>query len=206
MKKYDYVPDMIIIEGPEAGGHLGFSSEELTTNNKPKLEDITKDVVEYIKNVEKETKKEIPVIAAGGIWDGKDIKKFLEIGATGVQMATRFVATTECDASEEFKKAYINAKKEDIKIIKSPVGMPGRAIYNKFIESTTKEKCKIDKCYNCIKTCNVANTPYCITKALINAVKGNLEDALIFCGSNVDKIKEIVSVETLMKELVCELV
>ena len=190
---------MVIIEGPEAGGHLGFSNEELVSNNKPKLEDITKEVVEYIKNVEKETKKEIPVIAAGGIWDGKDIKKFLNLGATGVQMATRFVATIECDASEEFKKAYINAKKEDIKIIKSPVGMPGRAIYNK------KEKCKIDKCYNCIKTCNIASTPYCITKALINAVKGNLEDALIFCGSNVDKIKEIVSVESLMKELVCDL-
>ncbi len=196
---------MVIIEGPEAGGHLGFSNEELVSNNKPKLEDITKEVVEYIKNVEKETKKEIPVIAAGGIWDGKDIKKFLNLGATGVQMATRFVATIECDASEEFKKAYINAKKEDIKIIKSPVGMPGRAIYNKFIKNTEKEKCKIDKCYNCIKTCNIASTPYCITKALINAVKGNLEDALIFCGSNVDKIKEIVSVESLMKELVCDL-
>lgn len=205
IKKYDYVPDMVIIEGPEAGGHLGFSNEELVSNNKPKLEDITKEVVEYIKNVEKETKKEIPVIAAGGIWDGKDIKKFLNLGATGVQMATRFVATIECDASEEFKKAYINAKKEDIKIIKSPVGMPGRAIYNKFIKNTEKEKCKIDKCYNCIKTCNIASTPYCITKALINAVKGNLEDALIFCGSNVDKIKEIVSVESLMKELVCDL-
>ena len=133
MNKYDYVPDMIVIEGPEAGGHLGFKREELEEEHKPKLEDITVEIVNYIKEVEKETGKEIPVISAGGIWDSKDIKKFLDLGADGVQMATRFVATNECDASEEFKKAYVQAKKEDIKIIKSPVGMPGRAIYNTFI-------------------------------------------------------------------------
>lgn len=205
MTKYNYVPDMIVIEGTEAGGHLGFKLEELEENNKPKLEDITVDVVNYIKEVENETGKSIPVISAGGIWDSKDIKKFLNLGASGVQMATRFVATNECDASIEFKKAYINAKKDDIKIIKSPVGMPGRAIYNKFIESTEKEKCKIKRCYNCIKTCDVKTTPYCITKALINAVKGNMEDALVFCGSNVGRVKEIVPVHDLMQELVCEL-
>ncbi len=205
MTKYNYVPDMIVIEGTEAGGHLGFKLEELEENNKPKLEDITVEVVNYIKEIENETGKSIPVISAGGIWDSKDIKKFLNLGASGVQMATRFVATNECDASIEFKKAYINAKKDDIKIIKSPVGMPGRAIYNKFIESTEKEKCKIKRCYNCIKTCDVKTTPYCITKALINAVKGNMEDALVFCGSNVGRVKEIVPVHDLMQELVCEL-
>ena len=205
MKKYDYVPDMIVIEGTEAGGHLGFKAEELVEENKPKLEDITTDIVGYIKEVEQETGKEIPVIAAGGIWDGRDIQKFLALGASGVQMATRFVATYECDASEEFKKAYINAKKEDVKIIKSPVGMPGRAIYNGFIKQTEIQKAKIEKCYQCIKTCNVANTPYCITKALINAAKGNMKEALIFCGSNVDRVKEIVSVHTLMNELVSQI-
>lgn len=205
MSKYDYVPDMIVIEGPEAGGHLGFKEDELTEKNKPKLEDITVEVVNYIKEVEKETSKEIPVISAGGIWDGKDIRRFLDLGADGVQMATRFVATDECDASDAFKQAYVNAKTEDIKIIKSPVGMPGRAINNEFIKNTKKEKPKIDKCYNCIKTCNVATTPYCITKALINAVKGNMKDALVFCGSNVDKVKEIVSVHKLMNELVSEI-
>lgn len=202
MSKYDYVPDMIVIEGPEAGGHLGFKLEEIDEDNKPKLEEITNEVVEYIKEVEEETGKEIPVISAGGIWDSKDIKKFLDLGASGVQMATRFVATNECDASEEFKNAYVNAKKEDIKIIKSPVGMPGRAICNEFIKNVEKDKPKITKCYGCIKTCNVAETPYCITKALINAVKGNMNDALVFCGSNVDKVKEIVPVKTLMQELV----
>lgn len=202
IKKYNYIPDMIVIEGPEAGGHLGFKREELDEQSKPKLEDITKEIVEYIKEIEKEYNKKIPVIAAGGIWDKKDIEKFLKIGASGVQMATRFVATYECDASEKFKQAYINAKKEDVKIIQSPVGMPGRAICNEFIKNTESEKCKIDKCYNCIKTCNVATTPYCITKALVNSVKGNMENGLIFCGSNVDKVDKIVSVHELIQELV----
>lgn len=201
-KKYDYIPDMIVIEGPEAGGHLGFKESELISEDMPKLEDITTDVVDYIKDVEKETGKEIPVIAAGGIWDGKDIKKFLDLGASGVQMATRFVATDECDASQEFKEAYVNAKQEDIKIIHSPVGMPGRAINNQFIQKEETQKSKIEKCYGCIKTCNVKDAPYCITKALINSVKGNIEKGLIFCGSNVYRIKEIVSVHNLMQELV----
>ena len=198
IKKYNSVPDMIVIEGPTAGGHLGFKKEELETSN---LEDITKEVVQYVKEVEKEYQKEIPVIAAGGIWDNKDINKFLELGADGVQMATRFVTTYECDASNEFKEAYINAKEEDIKIISSPVGMPGRALYNEFIKSTENEKSKITKCYKCIKTCDIKNTPYCITKALINSVKGNLKEGLIFCGSNVDKVKELMTVHDLMEEL-----
>ncbi len=200
--KYNYAPDMIVIEGTEAGGHLGFKPEELEEGNKSKLEDITKDVVNYIKEVEKDTGKEIPVISAGGIWDKNDIEKFLSLGASGVQMATRFVATDECDASEEFKKAYVEASKENIKIIKSPVGMPGRALYNKFIKKVENEKSKITKCYGCIKTCDVATTPYCITKALINAVKGNLDEGLIFVGSNVHKIEKIVPVHDLMQELV----
>ena len=138
----------------------------------------------------------------GGIWDKNDIKKYLDIGANGVQMATRFVTTYECDASEELKNAYINSKKEDVKIINSPVGMPGRAIYNKFIKQTEQIKSKIDKCYGCIKTCNIQSTPYCITKALINSVKGNIEEGLIFCGSNVYKADRIISVHELIQELV----
>ena len=117
-------------------------------------------------------------------------------------MATRFVTTNECDASEEFKKAYLNSNKNDIKIISSPVGMPGRAINNKFIKEVEIEKCKIEKCYKCIKTCDVATTPYCITKALINSVNGNIENGLIFCGSNVYKATEIISVHELMQKLI----
>lgn len=204
ISKYNYAPDMIVIEGPEAGGHLGFKTEELLPENKPKLEDITKDVLKEVKEIEKESGKEIPVVVAGGVFDGKDIAKFLKLGASGVQMATRFVATEECDASDAFKQAYVNAKKEDIKIIKSPVGMPGRAIRNEFIKKVESSKAKITKCYNCIKTCNPAETPYCITRALINSVKGNLDEGLIFCGSNVDKINKIVTAKELMKELVNE--
>lgn len=204
IEKYNYVPDMIVIEGPEAGGHLGFKQIELKEENKPKLEDITKEVLEYISQVEKDNNKEIPVVVAGGIFDGKDIAKYLKLGASGVQMATRFVATDECDANIEFKKAYINAKQEDIKIIKSPVGMPGRAINNAFIKKVENEKERITKCYRCIRTCDAINTPYCITKALINAVKGNIENALVFCGSNAYRINKIVPVRDLMQELVME--
>lgn len=204
MSKYDYVPDMIVVEGPEAGGHLGFKQDELSPENKPKLEDIAKDVIKEVKEIEKETNKQIPVVVAGGVFDGKDIAKFLKLGVDGVQMATRFVATEECDASQEFKQAYVNAKKEDIEIIKSPVGMPGRAIRNEFIKKVEQGKDKITKCYNCIKTCKPAETPYCITKALINAVKGNVDDGLIFCGSNVDRIDKITTVKELMQELVQE--
>ena len=163
---------------------------------------ITKEIVEYVKEVENEYNKEIPVIAAGGIWDKNDIDKFLNLGADGVQMATRFVTTYECDASDEFKNAYLNANEEDVKIINSPVGMPGRAIYNNFIKNTEKVRDTINKCYRCIKTCDVKTTPYCITKALINSVKGNVDNGLIFCGSNVFKAKEIVSVHDLMQQLV----
>ena len=201
-KKYSYTPDMIVVEGPEAGGHLGFKREDLEENTKPKLENITAEIINYIREIEAESGRSIPVIAAGGIWDSNDIKRFLELGADGVQMATRFVATYECDAAPEFKEAYVNAKKDDIKIIKSPVGMPGRAIYNRFIKDAESKKFKIDKCYNCIKTCDPAESPYCITKALIASVRGDTENGLVFCGSNVGKVKEIVSVHDLMQELV----
>lgn len=204
ISKHNYVPDMIVVEGPEAGGHLGFKNEELVEGKKPTLEQITIEVVEEVEKIEKETGREIPVIVAGGVFSGKDIAKFLKLGAEGVQMATRFVTTEECDASQEFKNAYIEAKEEDIKIIKSPVGMPGRAICNSFIQKVEQEKQKITKCYQCIKTCEVKTTPYCITKALINAVKGNLEEGLIFCGSNVVKINEMTTVHDLMAELAKE--
>ncbi|MFR5190862.1 MAG: NAD(P)H-dependent flavin oxidoreductase [Clostridia bacterium] len=207
--KHDYVPDMIVIEGPEAGGHLGFKLDELGEGDealpeeqRPKLEQIAKEVIQEMKKVEEETGKTIPVIVAGGIFTGKDIAKFLKLGVAGVQMATRFVATEECDAAIEYKQAYIQCKKEDIQIVKSPVGMPGRAIRNTFIENVKNQKPKIDKCLRCIQTCDVRNTPYCITRALINAVKGNIENALLFCGSNAYRIQEIVPVHDLMQELI----
>ena len=200
--KQNHIPDMIVVEGPEAGGHLGFSKEEL--KEKKSIFDIAKEVVEKVKEFEKEFKKKIPVIIAGGIYTGKDIAKCLKLGASGVQMATRFVATEECDASQEFKQAYVNATEKDIEIVQSPVGMPGRAIRNEFIENVEKQNIKPEKCLGCIKTCNPSETPYCITKALINSVKGNLKEGLIFCGSNASRIDKIVPVKDLIKELVNE--
>lgn len=206
--KHNHIPDMIVVEGPEAGGHLGFSREELDKKEKDIFQ-ITQEVCEVVKEYEKEYNKKIPVIAAGGIYTGKDIVKALEVGASGVQMATRFVATEECDASQKYKEAYMKATKDEIEIVQSPVGMPGRAIRNKFIEDVEKrkelnEKGIKTKCLGCIKTCNPAETPYCITRALINAVNGDLDNGLIFVGSNAYKINEITTVENLMKDLVEE--
>ncbi|MCR4903462.1 MAG: nitronate monooxygenase [Butyrivibrio sp.] len=203
-KKYDYIPDMVVIEGPKAGGHLGFKKEELDGDYDSMMEKIVTDVVGFVRKLEIEAGKTIPVIVAGGVFDGFDMKKYIDLGADGVQMATRFVATDECDASRAYKEAYVNAKKEDIKIIQSPVGMPGRALNNLFIQKVSQTKETITHCYGCIKTCNVKDAPYCITKALINAVEGRLDEGLIFVGANVDRVKEIIPVDELMNRIVDE--
>ncbi len=199
--KYDYIPDMIVVEGPKAGGHLGFNIEELS-NKEINVFDITSQVRNIIKQYEDKYNKHIPVISAGGIFDGKDIVKALKYGADGVQIATKFVATKECDADIKFKEAYVRAKKEDIIIIKSPVGMPGRAIKNHFLENL--KDYKLTKCFNCIKTCDRKTIPYCITQALINSVTGNIDNGLIFCGSNVDRIDKITDLKTVISELIKE--
>lgn len=202
--KYQYTPDLVIIEGPKAGGHLGYKEEELDSPA-CSLETITGEVLTQVKKLEDETNTKIPVIVAGGIFDGQDISHFLSLGASGVQIASRFVATEECDASYNYKMAYVNANESDIEIIKSPVGMPGRALRNTFIERVKLAKEPISRCYNCIKTCNVKNAPYCITKALIDAVQGDLENGLFFCGSNVGKINEITTVPRLIQSLIAEM-
>lgn len=202
-KKYNAAPDLVIVEGPEAGGHLGFHKEDFD-GAPPSLEKIVVEVIDVVKSFEERFNKKIPVVAAGGIYDGKDIAKFLGLGASGVQMATRFVATNECDAHENFKKAYVDAKKEDVQIVVSPVGMPGRALRNKFIASLGDRTEKVSCLYNCLKPCDPRTTPYCISKALINAREGNIDEGLIFCGSNVHRINKIVSVKELINELITE--
>ncbi|AKA71290.1 NAD(P)H-dependent flavin oxidoreductase [Clostridium scatologenes] len=203
-KKYNRIPDMIVVEGPEAGGHLGFHPEQLLEENKRSLEEIVTEVIEAIKPFEEECGKHIPVIAAGGVYSGADIAKFLELGAAGVQMGTRFVATEECDADEKFKKAYVDSKKDDIRVIQSPVGLPGRAIRNELIKQVEKGRIAPTSCFNCLKKCNPKSTPYCISKALVQAVRGNLEEGLIFTGSNAYRIDKIVTVKELINELVTE--
>ena len=199
--RYNYVPDAIVVEGPKAGGHLGFKTENLE-NPKFSLANLIKDVAEQIKPFEKIKKKKIPVIAAGGIYTGKDIKEMMDQGAAGVQMATRFVTTNECDASDDFKACYINAKKTDIEIINSPVGMPGRAITNDFIRSVQDGKKAPFACpYHCIITCDYTNSPYCIALALSNAQKGKMTKGFAFAGINAYKAKGIISVTTLIERI-----
>ena len=201
-RRYDRTADFIVIEGPKAGGHLGFSNEELQNMENIDYDTEIKEIIGCTKEYEKKYNTHIPVIVAGGIFDHYDIIHAIELGADVVQIASRFVATKECDASEEYKKAYIDAKEEDIKIIKSPVGMPGRAIRNEFIKRVERENQPVLKCYNCMKKCNPKEVPYCITKALVDAVNGDINNGLIFCGANVGRINEMTTVHELMEELI----
>jgi nitronate monooxygenase len=204
LERYNYLPDAFVVEGPMAGGHLGFKAEQLE-DPAFALENIVPEVIQAVRPFEEKTGRKIPVIAGGGIYTGADIRKFIEMGASGVQIATRFVATNECDASIKFKNAYIEASKEDLRIIKSPVGMPGRAIDNKFLDDVEQGKKKPFTCpYHCIITCDVEKAPYCISLALLNAQKGNLENGFAFAGANAWRIEKIVPVQDLMDELVEE--
>lgn len=203
-RKFSYLPDAVIVEGPEAGGHLGFSNDDLAKDTLPDLKAIVTEVIEALKPYEEKYNRKIPVIAAGGIYNGQDIASYLNLGASGVQMATRFVATHECDAHINFKQAYVNAKREDITIIKSPVGLPGRALRNAFVKKTEQANIPVTRCYLCLKHCNPADTPYCITDALVASVNGDVNNGLVFMGSNADRVDKIVSVKELMTELVQE--
>jgi NAD(P)H-dependent flavin oxidoreductase YrpB (nitropropane dioxygenase family) len=201
-KKYQKTADMLVIEGPKAGGHLGFSAEQLADIPALSYDEEIKKIIETKKIFEEKYQKEIPVIVAGGIFDREDAEHVRLLGADGVQLATRFVATEECDASQAYKEAYVNASEEDVTIIKSPVGMPGRALRNSFIRRVEEGNIPIGRCFHCIKKCNPKEIPYCITQALVNAVQGDLDNGLIFCGANVGKIKEMTTVPALIKELI----
>jgi len=200
-KHYDLIPDAVVVEGPLAGGHLGFKKERIDDPDYA-LEKIIPDVISVMKIYEQRYGKSIPVIAAGGIFTGADIYRFIQLGASGVQMATRFVGTYECDASMEFKEAYVNSKKEDIFIIDSPVGMPGRAIRNKFLDDVNQGiKRPINCPWKCLKPCDYVNSPYCIALALTNAKKGYLENGFVFAGANAYRVKKIISVKELIETL-----
>lgn len=198
---YGYVPDAIVVEGPKAGGHLGYKVEQLNDENYS-LESIVTDVIREVRSFEEAHNCKIPVIAGGGIYTGEDIYRIMELGASGVQMGTRFVTTDECDAAPEFKQTYIDAKIEDIEIIQSPVGMPGRAIKNRFLESVKSGLSAPRSCpFDCIKTCDVDHSPYCIMVALYNAFRGKLRNGYAFAGSNAWRAEKIESVKELMTTL-----
>ena len=199
---YNYLPDAIVVEGPKAGGHLGFKTEQLEDEHYS-LEQLVPEVLNIAAQYRAE--KEIPVIVAGGISSGQDIHHFIEMGASGVQMGTIFVTTEECDASTEFKNVFVNARQEDIKIIQSPVGMPGRAIDGEFIQSVEKGQEMPRSCpFHCIKTCDYTKSPYCIVQALYQAARGNMKKGYAFTGMNVHLSQKISSVKEVIARLKAE--
>ncbi len=197
-RRYDKTPDAVIVEGVKAGGHLGFRYEEIVNGTVPALDEILAEVIKAANSFE----PHIPVIAAGGIFDGQDIARAITLGAAGVQMGTRFVCTDECDVHVSFKQAYLDARKEDTTIIKSPVGMPGRVLNNEFVEKIKQGDSVPFKCtYKCLKTCDPKTAPYCIAKVLVNAAEGNPNEAFVFAGENAYRCNEIVPVKHLIDEL-----
>ena len=201
-RRFNKLPDAVIVEGVRAGGHLGYSYECIKDDNATKLEQ----TIEEIKKISDSVSPNIPVIAAGGIFDGNDIAHFLKLGASGVQMATRFVCTDECDAHKNFKQAYLDAKAEDLTVIKSPVGLPGRVINNQFVEKIKQGQTLPVMCnYKCLKTCDPKKTPYCIAKVLAKAARGELGESFVFAGSNAYRCDEIIPVKELVEKLSGEL-
>ena len=203
-KRYSHIPDAVVVEGPMAGGHLGFRKEQID-NPDYTLEKILPEVISAIKPYEQRFGRSIPVIAAGGIYTGADIHKFMKMGAQAVQMGTRFVATHECDASAKFKQAYIDCSKENIIIIDSPVGLPGRAIGGKFFDRLAAGIKETFKCHwKCLKSCNFRKVPYCIASALTNARNGNFDGGFAFAGANAYRVEQIISVKELIETLIAE--
>ena len=212
-RKYHRVPDFVVVEGPLAGGHLGFSKEQLTqygadsadvekTYDQAAYDEEVKAIMKVVKGYEEKYDTHIPVVTAGGIYTHEDVKHQFELGAEGVQVATRFVTTEECDAPDVYKQAYIQASKEDIVITQSPVGMPGRAILNPFLKKIKEgERPAIRACFQCLEHCDIKTIPYCITNALVNAAEGAEDTALLFCGSNAFRSERIETVEGVMNAL-----
>ena len=202
---YQRMPDLVVIEGPEAGGHLGFSRKQLEEFTPVTYDQEIRGILAEVKKYADKYGKEIPVVVAGGIFTREDMLHAMELGADGVQMGTRFVTTWECDASEAYKQTYLHAKKEDIVIVDSPVGMPGRAIAGEFIRRVREGLTRPKKCpFHCIKTCDYTKSPYCIIMALYNAAKGNLSRGYAFAGANAFLSKKITSVRETIASLQAE--
>lgn len=202
-RKYNRIPDFIVIEGPKAGGHLGFKKEDVLNNTARPTDEILPEVLEAIKDYEAKYAQKIPVFVGGGVFDGKDMADLMSQGASGVQIGTRFIATEECDASQTYKEMMVQATKEDVVIVQSPVGMPGRALRTKLIQDLEKGiKLMPERCNDCLKACpHGSKTPYCISRALIAAVTGNKDEGLFFCGENVYRINKITTVKDLIQEI-----
>lgn len=198
---YDRLPDAIVVEGPKAGGHLGYKLDQIG-DSAFALETTLPQVIEQVRTYEQTYGVTIPVIAAGGIYTGGDIYRIMRLGAAGVQMGSRFVTTVECDASDAFKQTYLDAAQADVEIIKSPVGMPGRAIVSPFMVKVRDGEKQPASCpFHCIKTCDIAKSPYCIMIALYNAYRGNMQGGFAFAGANAYKAERIDTVAEAFAEL-----
>lgn len=201
-KKYNTTADLVVIEGPKAGGHLGFSKEEIIKYETESYDVEVLKIKEVVQKYREKYGKNIPMVLAGGMDKKQDVDHAFHLGMDGVQVGTSLVTTAECDADIRYKEAYIRAEKEDVIIVKSPVGMPGRAIKNKFMTEVVEgKKLSPEKCLGCLKKCNPSEIPYCITERLIKAAKGEIEEALLFCGEKSYEQKEITTVHQVVKRL-----
>lgn len=202
--KYNCVPDAIVIEGPMAGGHVGFKKNELLSAQKP-LHELIKETVDVVKPFEEQFNIEIPVIAAGGVYTGEDMYEVMEAGATAVKMGSRFVTTTECDVSDAFKQNYIRTTPDDITLIDSPVGLPGRVISSPFVKKIQAgETMPLNCAWKCLKTCDYKKAPFCIASALFNAAQGNLDEGFSFAGSRAYLAEKIMSVKDTISQIMQE--
>ena len=201
-RKYKRTADLVVIEGPQAGGHLGFHKEELEKYTEESYSEEIKKIIATVKSYAEKYETEIPVIVAGGIYNREDVQKVDNLGADGIQVATRFITTEECDADIRYKEAHLKAKESDIAIVKSPVGMPGRAIMNKFMTRVMNgEQIPHSPCHGCLVKCSPKEIPYCITDGLINAVKGNVDEGLLFCGAKAWKAERLQTVQEVINDL-----
>ncbi len=202
--RYGRVPDAVVIEGPRSGGHQGFTREQIA-NPAFALENLVPAMLKVMRGFEERFHHAIPVIAAGGVFTGQDIRLLLQMGVAGVKMGTRFVGTHECDAHDRFKQAYMDCGPDDLSIIDSPVGLPGRAIANRFLRDVAAGARKPYEClWKCLKTCDVRKVPYCIAHALMSAKEGRLGEGFAFAGANAYRVNEIVSVQELMGRIEAE--
>ena len=204
-RKYKRMPDLLVIEGPKAGGHLGFTKEQLKAYDQAAYDEEVSDILDTVRSYEEEFQCRIPVALAGGIENKAQAEHAFSLGVDAIQAATRFVTTEECDAHIKYKEAYLNAKETDIVIVKSPVGMPGRAILNPFMEKVMAgERIPHSSCHGCLQKCNPSEIPYCITDALVHAARGEVDDALLFCGAYAYKADHLETVKEVIDSLMPE--
>lgn len=204
-KRYGRVPDFVVLEGCQAGGHLGFDEADLLSGRCTPLSRLIPEVLAALRPFEEKFGRAIPLFCAGGVATGAEMARCTRLGAAGAQLATRFIATEECDAGQGYKDVLLAARPEDLRIIHSPVGMPGRAVNSPLVQRLAAGMRQPPAhCSGCIKSCRPAETPFCITHALIEAVKGNWEEGLFFSGSRVDLVDRMRTVPDLIDELMKE--